>query len=122
MSLQALREAVCAVNRALPTAGLVTMHSGNASGLDRASGKLVIKPSGIDYTRLTPDMLEFITSAVKSKLASNAARSDMAGRVSRLAGPRSCRTARLIRGINVNACREETTRCAPTTSRPYARP
>ena len=57
MSLQALREAVCAVNRALPTAGLVTMHSGNASGLDRASGKLVIKPSGIDYTRLTPDML-----------------------------------------------------------------
>src|SRR5262245_60156272 len=55
--LRALREAVCAVNRGLPVAGLVTMHSGNASGLDRTSGRLVIKPSGIDYATLTPDML-----------------------------------------------------------------
>jgi L-ribulose-5-phosphate 4-epimerase len=55
--LGALREAVCAVNRGLPAAGLVTMHSGNASGIDRASGRLVIKPSGIDYATLTPDML-----------------------------------------------------------------
>ena len=57
MSLDALREAVCSVNRTLPAAGLVTMHSGNASGLDRASGRLLIKPSGIDYPTLTPDML-----------------------------------------------------------------
>lgn len=55
--LQQLREAVCTVNRALPQAGLVTMHSGNASGLDRASGRLVIKPSGVDYATLTPEML-----------------------------------------------------------------
>jgi len=41
----------------LPAAGLVTMHSGNASGLDRASGRLVIKPSGIDYDQLAPDDL-----------------------------------------------------------------
>ncbi len=42
---------------ALPAAGLVTMHSGNASGLDRESGRLVIKPSGVDYDALTPEML-----------------------------------------------------------------
>ena len=37
MSLDALREEVCDVNRRLPAVGLVTMHSGNASGLDRRS-------------------------------------------------------------------------------------
>lgn len=52
-----LREEVCEANRALPTLGLVVMHSGNVSGLDRETGKIVIKPSGIDYARLTPDDL-----------------------------------------------------------------
>jgi len=57
MKLIELREEVCYVNKMLPVTGLVTMHSGNASGLDRESGRLVIKPSGIDYDRLTPDDL-----------------------------------------------------------------
>jgi L-ribulose-5-phosphate 4-epimerase len=57
MSLADLREEVCYVNKMLPATGLVTMHSGNASGLDRASGRLVIKPSGMDYDRLTPENL-----------------------------------------------------------------
>jgi L-ribulose-5-phosphate 4-epimerase len=57
MSLTQLREEVCYVNKMLPAAGLVTMHSGNASGVDRASGRLVIKPSGMDYDRLTPENL-----------------------------------------------------------------
>jgi len=52
-----LREEVCYANKMLPAAGLVTMHSGNASGLDRASGRLVIKPSGVDYDALEPDDL-----------------------------------------------------------------
>lgn len=52
-----LRDAVCDLNRSLPLHGLVAVHSGNASGLDPATGKLVIKPSGIDYDSLTPDML-----------------------------------------------------------------
>ncbi|MFO1063441.1 MAG: class II aldolase/adducin family protein [Pirellulales bacterium] len=56
-TLEHLREEVCEVNRSLPALGLVVMHSGNASGYDPASGKLVIKPSGIDYDHLTPDML-----------------------------------------------------------------
>ncbi len=57
MDLTALREEVCHVNRMLPAAGLVTMHSGNASGLDRSSGRLVIKPSGVDYDKLRPEDL-----------------------------------------------------------------
>jgi L-ribulose-5-phosphate 4-epimerase len=57
MSLAQLREEVCYVNKMLPATGLVTMHSGNASGLDRASGRLVIKPSGMDYDKLTPENL-----------------------------------------------------------------
>lgn len=57
MGLPELCNEVCYVNRMLPAAGLVTMHSGNASGLDRSSGRLVIKPSGVDYDRLTPEDL-----------------------------------------------------------------
>lgn len=53
--LRALQEEVCRVNKALPAAGLVTSTSGNASGIDRAAGLVVIKPSGIDYAELTPD-------------------------------------------------------------------
>lgn len=57
MSLESLREEVSYVNRMLPASGLVTMHSGNASGLDRARERLVIKPSGVDYERLRPEDL-----------------------------------------------------------------
>ena len=57
MNLTKLREEVCYANKVLPAAGLVTMHSGNASGLDRASGRLVIKPSGVDYEALEADDL-----------------------------------------------------------------
>ncbi|MHB1038295.1 MAG: class II aldolase/adducin family protein [Pirellulales bacterium] len=55
MDLTALREEVCHANKMLLATGLVTMHSGNASG--RQSGRLVIKPSGMDYDRMTPDDL-----------------------------------------------------------------
>ena len=57
MDLSELRNEVCCANKMLPVAGLVTMHSGNASGLDRQSGRLVIKPSGVDYERITPEDL-----------------------------------------------------------------
>jgi len=55
--LEALRNEVAWANKMLPAAGLVTMHSGNASGIDRESGILVIKPSGMDYDRITPENL-----------------------------------------------------------------
>ncbi|HXH60134.1 MAG TPA: L-ribulose-5-phosphate 4-epimerase [Fimbriimonadaceae bacterium] len=54
MNIESLRKEVCAANQALPKAGLVTMHSGNVSGLDVSSGTVVIKPSGFDYDALTP--------------------------------------------------------------------
>jgi L-ribulose-5-phosphate 4-epimerase len=60
MSFAALREAVYRANMALPTAGLVTMHSGNASGIDRDSGLVLIKPSGVDYDALTPESLSVV--------------------------------------------------------------
>ena len=57
--IQSLRERVCSANKMLPKAGLVTMHSGNVSGLDRESGMLYIKPSGMDYDAMIPaDMVE----------------------------------------------------------------
>jgi L-ribulose-5-phosphate 4-epimerase len=45
MSLSTLREEVCRANLALVEAGLVTLSFGNASGVDREAGVMVIKPS-----------------------------------------------------------------------------
>jgi L-ribulose-5-phosphate 4-epimerase len=55
--LNALRLEVAKANWALPAAGLVTMHSGNASGYDPGADVLFIKPSGMDYDAITPDNL-----------------------------------------------------------------
>ena len=42
-------------NVALPRHGLINLTFGNASAIDRARGVFAIKPSGIDYSALTPD-------------------------------------------------------------------
>jgi L-ribulose-5-phosphate 4-epimerase len=55
--LQTLCEEVCWANQMLPKAGLVTMHSGNASGYLPEEDVLVIKPSGMDYDLITPENL-----------------------------------------------------------------
>ncbi len=55
--LLALRQAVAEANWALPRAGLVTMHSGNASGYSPEHDVLFIKPSGMDYEAITPENL-----------------------------------------------------------------
>ena len=52
-----LRDEVFEANLGIYRAGLVTMHSGNASGIDRKRGCLVIKPSGMDYDTLSPSLL-----------------------------------------------------------------
>ncbi len=54
MDLAELREQVCEANHELVRAGLVTLSFGNASGVDRDAGALVIKPSGMAYARLRP--------------------------------------------------------------------
>jgi L-ribulose-5-phosphate 4-epimerase len=45
---------VCQSNLALVASGLVTETFGNVSGVDRAAGLFVIKPSGVPYEALTP--------------------------------------------------------------------
>ena len=53
-SLEQLRREVWEANLGIFRAGLVTMHSGNASGIDRRRGLVIIKPSGMDYEKLRP--------------------------------------------------------------------
>ncbi len=55
--LEELKKEVYAANMELPRRGLVTYTWGNVSGLDRASGLFVIKPSGVDYEILKPEDL-----------------------------------------------------------------
>ena len=53
--LEALKKEVYEANMLLPKYELVTFTWGNVSGIDRESGLFVIKPSGVDYDKLTPD-------------------------------------------------------------------
>ena len=55
MLLQALREQVLEANLELVRRGLVLYTFGNASGVDREQGLVVIKPSGVTYDALRPE-------------------------------------------------------------------
>ena len=55
--LENLKKKVYEANMLLPRYGLVTFTWGNVSGIDRESGLVVIKPSGVDYEDLSPDKL-----------------------------------------------------------------
>lgn len=56
--LELLKEEVLRANLLLPEYRLVTFTWGNVSAVDRASGKVVIKPSGVEYgTMQTEDMV-----------------------------------------------------------------
>ncbi len=52
--LEALREEVLEANLELVRRGLVLYTFGNASGIDRGKGLVVIKPSGVPYEKMTP--------------------------------------------------------------------
>ena len=52
-SVATLRRRVLEANLDLVRNRLVVMTWGNASGLDRETGRVVIKPSGVPYDRLT---------------------------------------------------------------------
>jgi len=69
--LSELRIEVCKANKLLPETGLVTMHSGNASGYDPESGMLVIKPSGMDYEKITPENLVQVNVATGEVIGSS---------------------------------------------------
>lgn len=51
--LEELKKRVFEANLALPRHGLVTFTWGNVSGIDRESGLVVIKPSGVEYDVMT---------------------------------------------------------------------
>lgn len=53
--LEKLKQAVCDANRALVDHDLVTLTWGNVSGVDRETGFVAIKPSGVDYAALRPE-------------------------------------------------------------------
>lgn len=53
--LEELKQKVYEANMDLPKYGLVTFTWGNVSAIDRESGLFVIKPSGVDYDKLTPE-------------------------------------------------------------------
>ncbi len=55
--LEKLKELVCEANLMLPKHKLVTFTWGNVSAIDRKNGYVVIKPSGVEYSDLTPDKM-----------------------------------------------------------------
>ncbi len=59
--LEKLKAEVCKANLDLVTEGLVIQTWGNASGVDRASGVMVIKPSGVPYDGMKPEHMVVIS-------------------------------------------------------------
>ena len=52
-----LKQQVCEANLDLQRHGLVVFTWGNVSGIDRESGVVAIKPSGVRYDELTPEKI-----------------------------------------------------------------
>ena len=59
--LEQLKQVVYDANMELPRRGLVTYTWGNVSGIDRESGLVVIKPSGVSYEDLKPEDLVVVS-------------------------------------------------------------
>jgi L-ribulose-5-phosphate 4-epimerase len=55
MRMKELRQEVLEANLELVRSGLILYTFGNASGIDRTEGLVVIKPSGVDYDKLRPE-------------------------------------------------------------------
>lgn len=65
--LEELKQQVLAANLALPQYGLVTFTWGNVSGIDRATGLMVIKPSGVEYAGMSAEdmvVVDVVSGAV----------------------------------------------------------
>jgi L-ribulose-5-phosphate 4-epimerase len=61
--LEKLKNEVCQANLDLVKEGLVVQTWGNVSGVDRASANMVIKPSGVSYDGMTPDLMVVVSLA-----------------------------------------------------------
>lgn len=66
--LEKLKEEVCKANLELPKYGLVTFTWGNVSGVDRESGLMVIKPSGVEYDGMTADDMVVVSLETGEKV------------------------------------------------------
>lgn len=71
-AIAALRAEVCRANVELWRRGLATFTFGNASAVDRDHGVIVIKPSGVPYADLRPEML--VVTDLNGKLIDGALR------------------------------------------------
>jgi len=58
--LESLKEAVWEANMRLVREGLVRLTWGNVSGIDREAGIFGIKPSGVSYDDLRPEMITLV--------------------------------------------------------------
>ena len=59
--LEQLKESVCQANLDLVHHGLVLFTWGNVSALDKASGLVVIKPSGVSYDEMRPEHMVVVS-------------------------------------------------------------
>ncbi|HEY4612648.1 MAG TPA: L-ribulose-5-phosphate 4-epimerase [Bacteroidota bacterium] len=59
--LQQLKEQVCEANLRLVSEGLVILTWGNASAVERKEGLMVIKPSGVPYGSMKPELMVVIS-------------------------------------------------------------
>jgi L-ribulose-5-phosphate 4-epimerase len=63
-----MKQRVCEANMLLPKYGLITFTWGNVSAVDRESGLVVIKPSGVEYDVMTPDDMVVVDLATGEKV------------------------------------------------------
>lgn len=61
--LEELKKKVCEANLLLPKYGMVTFTWGNVSEVDRETGLMVIKPSGVEYDHMTPEDMVVVSLA-----------------------------------------------------------
>ena len=61
--LEELKRQVCEANLDLVREGLVIQTWGNASGIDRGRGWVVIKPSGVSYDGMKPEHMVIVSLA-----------------------------------------------------------
>lgn len=77
-ALESLKKDVLDANLDLVRAGLVLFTFGNASGIDRATSQIVIKPSGVDYDKLKPEHMVVVSLDGEVKPGSLRPSSDLA--------------------------------------------
>ena len=66
--LETLKKQIWKANLLLPKYGLVTFTWGNVSAVDRETGMIVIKPSGVEYDALQPEDMVVVDLATGKKV------------------------------------------------------